>query len=128
MFVRISRIIYLEHNFSKGRVRIWFFGIDSFQIAAIVKWPPVTRLLGEPQYPAAWPNGRSLPVVLQSDPQGRFPKNGRCITEGRSRGDCSYLSELQSPNDPGRPSRNTETTERKSDLQYNDRSGALARQ
>src|SRR5258708_36984545 len=81
-----------------------------------------------PQYPAAWPNGRSLPVVLQSDPQGRFPKNGRCITEGRSRGDCSYLSELQSPNDPGRPSRNTETTERKSDLHYNDRSGALARQ
>jgi CIC family chloride channel protein len=48
MFVRNSRIIYLEHNFSKGRVRIWFFGIDWFQIAAIVKWPLVTRLLGEP--------------------------------------------------------------------------------
>jgi hypothetical protein len=48
MFVRNSRIIYLEHNFSKGRVRIWFFGIDWFQIAAIVKWPLVARLLGEP--------------------------------------------------------------------------------
>jgi hypothetical protein len=41
MFVRNSTIIYLEHNFSKGRVRIWFFGIDWFQIAAIVKWPLV---------------------------------------------------------------------------------------
>jgi hypothetical protein len=29
-------------------VRISFFGIDSFQIAAIVRWPLVTRLLGEP--------------------------------------------------------------------------------
>jgi hypothetical protein len=48
MFIRNSRLIYLEHNFSKGRVRIWFFGIDWFQIAAIVKWPLVTRLLGEP--------------------------------------------------------------------------------
>jgi hypothetical protein len=48
MFVRISRTIYLEHNFSKGRVRIWFFGIDWFQIAAIVKLPLVTRLLEEP--------------------------------------------------------------------------------
>ena len=49
MFVRNSRIINPEYNFSKGRVRIWFFGIDWFQIAAIVKWPLVTRLLGEPQ-------------------------------------------------------------------------------
>jgi AraC-like DNA-binding protein len=48
MFIRNSRLIYLEHNFSKGRVRISFFGIDSFQIAAIAKWPLVTRLLGEP--------------------------------------------------------------------------------
>ena len=47
MFVRIPGTVYLEHNFSKGRVRIWFFGIDWFQIAAIVKWPLVTRLLGE---------------------------------------------------------------------------------
>ena len=46
--------IYLEHNFSKGRVRIWFFGIDWFQIAAIVKWPLVTRLLGEPQLALFW--------------------------------------------------------------------------
>ena len=30
--------------------------------------------------PAAWPNGRSLLVVLQSDPQGRFPKSGQCTT------------------------------------------------
>ncbi len=52
MFVRISMIIYLEHNFSKGRMRIWFFGIDWFQIAAIVKWPLVTRLLGEPHIAA----------------------------------------------------------------------------
>jgi hypothetical protein len=57
VFVRSSSIIYLEHNFSKGRVRIWFFGIDWFQIAAIVKWPLVTRLLGEPQGAARrnWP-------------------------------------------------------------------------
>ena len=29
-------------------MRMSFFGIDWFQIAAIVKWPLVTRLLGEP--------------------------------------------------------------------------------
>jgi hypothetical protein len=57
MFVRISRTIYLEHNFSKGRVRIWFFGIDWFQIAAIVKWPMVTRLLGEPLSAGMTPAG-----------------------------------------------------------------------
>ena len=55
-------------------------------------------------------NGRLLPVVLQSDPQERFPKNGQCITERRSPGDCSHPSELQSPDDPGRPSKNTEIT------------------
>ncbi len=60
MFVRISRTIYLEHNFSKGRVRIWIFGIDWFQIAAIVKWPLVTRLLGEPQI------GMSCSVLLMT--------------------------------------------------------------
>jgi hypothetical protein len=46
MFVRNPSIIYLEHNFSKGRVRISFFGIDSFQIAAIVKWPPGDTTVG----------------------------------------------------------------------------------
>jgi len=29
------------------RIPIWFFGIDRLQIAAIVKWLLVTRLLGE---------------------------------------------------------------------------------
>ena len=47
MFVRNPITIYLECDFSKGRVRIWFLGIDRCQIAAIVKWPLVTRLLGE---------------------------------------------------------------------------------
>jgi len=35
-------------------VRIWFFGIDWFQIAAIVKWLLVTRLLGEPLVGWGW--------------------------------------------------------------------------
>ena len=38
MFVRNSRTIYLECDFSKGHVPFWF------QIAAIVKWLLVTRL------------------------------------------------------------------------------------
>jgi hypothetical protein len=45
MFARNSRTIYLECDFSKGHVPFLFFGIDWFQIAAIVKW----LLLAEPE-------------------------------------------------------------------------------
>jgi hypothetical protein len=41
-------------QFQQGRVRIWFFGFDWFQIAAIVKWPLMTRLLGEGQRGSEW--------------------------------------------------------------------------
>jgi hypothetical protein len=91
---------YRVRNLSRSR---WFGTRDEAALGRPQRFRDNATDTRAAQYPAAWPNGRLLPVVLQSDPQGRFPKNGQCITEGRSPGDCSHPSELQSPDDPGRP-------------------------
>jgi hypothetical protein len=61
MFVRNSRIRYLEHNFSKGRVRIWFFGIDWFQIAGDCEMAPGDTTVG--RTPIGDAGQRRLPLA-----------------------------------------------------------------